>query len=190
MDHLSWQHNFVKLYMEYSNKVEEYYRFMLDLDQWAETRNPRPPPPGLEEEIKQSMRSITEGIKSCTKKALLQYLNCQTQVKDRPQSDMEQFFSQTDKLVNLFNNMSMIHEGALKVITCIGKHSLESFFQVPAPPDQKNSDTFHKVSAPPHLHSSGISHQVSAHLTPVAQGFANRSQHHYSQMIQKLTLRC
>ena len=34
MDHLSWQHNVLKLYTEYKNKVEEYYKFILDLAQW------------------------------------------------------------------------------------------------------------------------------------------------------------
>ena len=43
MDHPSCQHNFVKLYMEYKNKVEEYSKFILDLAQWEETRTPRPP---------------------------------------------------------------------------------------------------------------------------------------------------
>ena len=79
MEHLSWQHNFVKLYTEYKNTVEGYYQFIPDLDQWTETRTQRPLPPGFVEETTQSK---IEGIKSCTKKAQLQYLNCQTQVKD------------------------------------------------------------------------------------------------------------
>ena len=57
MDHLSLQHNFIILYMEYSNKVEEYYRFILDCGQWVETRTPKTPTPGLEE-ITQSMKKI------------------------------------------------------------------------------------------------------------------------------------
>ena len=51
MGHLSWQHNFVKFYMEYKNKVEEYPQFILNLVQWAETRTPRPPTPGFVEDI-------------------------------------------------------------------------------------------------------------------------------------------
>ena len=51
MDHLSWQHNLVMLFIEYSDKVEGYYRFILDLSQWAETKNFKTPPPGFVEEI-------------------------------------------------------------------------------------------------------------------------------------------
>ena len=56
--------------------------------------------------------------------------------------------------------MSVIHEGALKIITCIEKNSPESFFQVSASSDQNNSETLPKVS--PHLDHPGISQQVSA----------------------------
>ena len=51
MDQLSWQHNFVMVYIEYSDKVEGYYRFILDLSQWVETKTSRPPSPGFVEEI-------------------------------------------------------------------------------------------------------------------------------------------
>ena len=135
MDHLSWQHNFVMLYTEYIDKVEGYYRFILDLGQLAETRTSRPPPPGFVEEITQSR---IEGMRSCTKKALLQYLTCQTQVKKRPQSELELFSRMTDKLVNLFNYMSMMHECAVEFLISIEKWSPESFFQVSASPDWNN----------------------------------------------------
>ena len=75
------------------------------------------------------MRGITDGIKFSTEKAQLQYLNCHTQAKERPQSELELFSSMTDKLVNLLNYVSMINEGTLKFIE---KHSPESFFQVSA----------------------------------------------------------
>ena len=159
MDHLSWQHNFVMLYTEYINKVEGYYRFILDLGQWAETRTSRLPPPGFVEEITQSK---IEGMRSCTKKAQLQYLTCQTQVKERPQSELELFSRMTDKLVNLFNYMSRMHDSAVGFLTSIENNSPESFFQVSASPDQIDSETFHRVSAPPNLDSSGISQQESA----------------------------
>ena len=117
-------------------------------------------------------------MRSCTKKAMLQYLTCQTQGKERPQPELELFSRMTDQLVNLFNKMSMIHEWAVEFLTSIEKNSQESFFQVSASPDQIDSETFHRVSAspdqidsetfhrvsaPPGLDSSGISHQVSAH---------------------------
>ena len=45
MDHPCWQHDFVKLYMEYKNKVDEYSQFILDLAQWTEARTPKTPTP-------------------------------------------------------------------------------------------------------------------------------------------------
>ena len=120
------------------------------------------------------MRSIIEGIQSYTKKALLQYLNCQTQVKERPPSELKLFSSLTNKLVNHFNNMAMIQEDALKFITCIEKNFTESFFQVSASPDQNNSETFSKVSAPPFLDSSGISHQVSTPPNSSSSGISQQ----------------
>ena len=148
------------LYIEYSDKVGGYYRFILDLNQWAETKTSRPPLPGFVEEITQSK---IEGMRSCTRKAQLQYLTCQTQVKERPQPELELFSRMTDQLVNLFNKMPMIHEWAVEFLTSIEKNSQESFFQVSASPDQIDSETFHRVSVPPNLDSSGIFHQVSAH---------------------------
>ena len=123
-------------------------------------------------------QSKIEGMGSCTKKAMLQYLTCQTQVKESPQPELELFSRMTDQLVNLFNEMSMIHQWAVEFLTSIEKISQESFFQVSASPDQIDSETFHRVSAssdqidsetfhrvsaPPNLDSSGISHRVSAH---------------------------
>ena len=148
------------LYIEYSDKVEGYYTFILDLGQWAETKTSRPPPTGFVEEITQSK---IEGMRSCTKKAQLQYLTCQTQVKERPQPELELFSRMTGQLVNLFNKMSMIHECVVEFLISIEKNNQESFFQVSASPDQIDSETFHRVSAQPNLDSSGISHQVSAH---------------------------
>ena len=162
MDPLSWQHNFVMLYTEYINKVEGYYRFILDLGQWEETRTSRPPLPSFEEEITQSK---IEGIRSCTKKAQLQYLTCQTKVKERAQSELELFSRMTDKLVNLFNYMSRMHDCAVGFLTSIEKNSPESFFQVSASPDQIYSETFHRVSTPTNLDSSEISQQESAPLS-------------------------
>ena len=121
-------------------------------------KDSKTPNPGFVEEITQSK---IEGMRSCTKKTQLQYFTCQTQVKDRPQSELKLFSRMTDKLVNLFNYMSMMHECALDFITYIEKHSPESFFQVSASPDQNDSETCHRVSAPPHLDSLGIYHQVS-----------------------------
>ena len=139
MDHLSCQHDFLMLYIEYIDKVKGYYTFILDLNQWAETKTSRPPPPGFVEEITQSK---IEGMGSCTKKAQLQYLTCQTQVKERPQPELEMFSRMTDQLVNLFNKMSMIHEWAVEFLTSIVKNSQESFFQVSASPDQIDSEIF------------------------------------------------
>ena len=101
-------------------------------------------------------------MRSCTNKAQLQYLTCQSQVKERPKSELKLFSRMTDKLVNLFNHMSMMHECAVEFLTSIGKNSQESFFQVSASPDQIDSETFHRVSAPPNLDISGISQQESA----------------------------
>ena len=163
MDHLSWKHNFVMLYTEYINKVEGYYRFILDLGQWAETRTSRPPHPGFVEEITQSK---IEGMRSCTKKAQLQYLTCQTQVKERPQSELELFFRMTDKLVNLFNYMSRMHDCAVGFLTSIEQNSsgishqelapfssddIENYPQISASPDQIDSETFHKGINTTHL---------------------------------------
>ena len=101
-------------------------------------------------------------MRSCTKKAQLQYLICQTQVKKRPQSELELFSRMTERLVNLFNYMSMMQECAVQFLTSIEKNSPESFFQVLASPDQIDSETFCRVSAPPNLDSSGIAQQESA----------------------------
>ena len=161
-------------YTEYIDKVEGYYRFILDLGQWAETTTSEPPPPGFIEEITQSQ---IEGMRSCTKKAQLEYLTCQAQVKDRPQSELELFSRMTDKLVKLFNYMSRMHDCAVRFITSIEKNSpgfsqqesaplssddMANYPQVPASPDQIDSETSHKVSAPPNLDSSGVSQQESA----------------------------
>ena len=54
-------------------------------------------------------------MRSCTKKAMLQYRTCQIQVKERPQPELELFSRMTDQLVNLFNKMSMIHEWAVEL---------------------------------------------------------------------------
>ena len=116
MDHLSWKHNFVMLYTEYVDKVEGYYRFILDLGQWAETKTSELPSPGFIEDITQSK---IEGMRSCTKKAQLEYLTCQAQVKERPQSELELFSRMTDKLVNLFNYMSRMHDCAVGFLTSI-----------------------------------------------------------------------
>ena len=101
-------------------------------------------------------------MRSCTKKAQLQYLTCQTQVKERPQSELELFSRMTDKLVNLFNYMSMMHECGVEFLPSIEKNSPESCFQVSASPDQTDLETFQRVSTPPNLDSLGISQQESA----------------------------
>ena len=143
----------------------------MGLCQWAETRTLRPPPPGFVEEITQSK---IEGMRSCTKKAQLQYFTCQTQVKERPQFEMKLFSRMTDKLVNLFNYMSMMHECVLDFKAYIKKHSPESFFQVSASPDQNDSETCNRVSAPPNLDSLGISHQVSPPTNSSGSGISQQ----------------
>ena len=163
MDHLSWQYNFLMLYTEYRNKVEGYYRFILDLGQWAETRASRSPLPSFVEEITQSK---IEGTRPCTTKAQLQYLTCQTQVKERPQSELELSSRMTDKLVNLFNYISMMHECAVEFLTNIEKIVQNLSYRCQH-----------------HLLSRGYQH----HPTKIVQGFPNRSQHHSPQMIKKIT---
>ena len=153
MDHLSWQHNFVMFYTEYVDKVEGYYRFILDLGRWAETTTSEPPPPGFIEDITQSQ---IEGMRSCTKKAQLEYLTCQAQVKERPQSELELFSRMTDKLVNLFNYMSRMHDAAVGFLTSIENNS------------------------------SGVPNRSQHHSRQMIWKIALRYQHHLTKLTQKL----